>query len=790
MRLAAAATGLTRPFVLHIIREYMSCLRVFSVTVFITAIVTAFPRPAGAQSPNGRAPARSFRATVLPDTDELPVVDGRVSEAVWQRVEPLTGFTQQDPRQGEPATEPTEVRLLFTPTHVYVGVICFDRDPSSIIRTQSKRDGSLAETDSIVFVLDTFNDNQNAFVFGTNPIGIEYDGQVAREGQSSGVPIGGGFTLAQTVAAGSQRGSISAFNPNWDGDWTVRAQVTERGWEAEIAIPFKTLRYAPGADRTWGFNVLRNIRHKNEQVYLAPIPRGFDIYRVSEAAKITGIRLPPRRDVKLIPYGLAAASKDFTRAADQTDGRGTGGLDLKWGVRPSLTLDATVNTDFAQVEADEQQLNLTRFDLFFPEKRPFFLENASTFQVGQPQQADLFFSRRIGLSPAGAPIDILAGTRLSGKLGRGWNVGLLNVQTDSLEDAAGRRLAPETNFSVIRVQREVGRSTFGGIFVGKYATGDRVAGLNPWNRTYGVDADIQVSRGQRISTFLARTDTPGATGSDYAGRAVYTFTNTLWQVAGGISQIGDRFNPEVGFLPRRGYWRPETRVQFNYQPKSIAWIRRTSPHASAQVYRNLDGTLQSSSMHIHPFEIQPAAGGRFGWFMDRNQDQPTRPFTVYNRDGRTVTIAPGLYTWWQHGFEYLHNPSAPVTVNGRLRIGRYYDGEFRQVELTNEYRLGARLIASVGWTRQRAELSAGTFVTNLVPVKAVYSFTPHASVSALLQYNGQTAQFSSNVRLALLNRSGTGLFVVYNDQRDVTGYTAIETIGRSFTVKFTRLMDF
>ena len=763
---------------------------------FLTAAaaLVAWAPPSFAQSSGqpagGGAPGRTFPAASLASTAEPPTIDGRVTESVWQQAPEMGAFTQQDPRQGEPATERTDVRLLFTATHLYVGVVCFDQAPSSIIRTQSKRDGSLTESDSIVMVFDTFNDSQNAFVFGTNPNGIEYDGQVAREGQSSGVTIGGGNTLAATVASGSQRGSISAFNLNWDGDWVVKATVTERGWEAEMAIPLKTLRYAPGTDRTWGFNVLRNIRHKNEQVFLAPIPRGFDIYRVSLASKITGITVPSRRDVKIIPYGLGAVSKDFTRSGDQVDGRGTGGIDLKWGVRPSLTLDATVNTDFAQVEADEQQLNLTRFDLFFPEKRPFFLENASTFQVGQPQAVDLFFSRKIGLSSAGTPVDILAGTRLSGKMGRGWNVGLLNIQTDSLEGSSGQRLAPEANFSVMRVQREVGRSTFGGIFVGRYVTGDNVAGQNPWNRAYGVDADFQLSTRQRVSAFFARTDTPGSTGSDYAGRALYQFTNTLWQIAGGVSQVGDRFNPEVGFLPRRGYWRPEARLQFNYQPKSIAWIRRISPHGSGQAYRGLDGRLQSSSLHLHGFEIQPARGGRFGWFMDRTQDQPTQPFTVYNRDGRRVTIAPGLYTWWQHGFEYLGDPSAPVTFNGRARIGSYYNGDLTQLEFTNEYRLSTRLVASLGWTRQEVELPSGSFVTNLVLVKSVYSFTSLASLSALLQYNGQTAQFSSNIRLALLNRSGTGLFFVYNDQRDVTDYTSLQTLGRSFTVKFTRLLDF
>ncbi|HEX6163567.1 MAG TPA: carbohydrate binding family 9 domain-containing protein, partial [Vicinamibacterales bacterium] len=226
-----------------------------------------------------------------------------MTDSIWQSVQPYTTFTQQDPNEGAPATEKTEVRIIVGKGNVYVGIIAFDSDPSKIIVSQARRDASLNDTDSVVMVFDTFNDRQNAFVFGTNPLGIEYDGQVAREGQTSGVSVGGG---GGGNTSGTTRGGISAFNPNWDGDWTVRSQITERGWEAELAIPLKTLRYQTGDNQTWGFNVLRNIRHKNEQVYLAPIPRGFDIYRVSLAAKMSGLDLPARRDIKLIPYALGS----------------------------------------------------------------------------------------------------------------------------------------------------------------------------------------------------------------------------------------------------------------------------------------------------------------------------------------------------------------------------------------------------------------------------------------------------------------------------------------------------
>jgi hypothetical protein len=729
----------------------------------------------------------TITAGKLEASAEGPLIDGRVNDTVWQSVAPYSTFTQQDPIEGAPASERTEVRVVVGNGNVYVGIIAFDRDPSKIIVSQARRDASLTETDSVVMVFDTFNDNQNAFVFGTNPLGIEYDGQVAREGQSSGVSTGGGG------AGGTQRGGISAFNPNWDGDWTVRSQITERGWEAELAIPLKTLRYQQGDNQTWGFNVLRNIRHKNEQVYLAPIPRGFDIYRVSLAAKMSGLSLPARRDIKLIPYALGSVNKDFTRAGDNVDRKGDVGIDVKWGIRPNLTLDATYNTDFAQVEADEEQVNLTRFDLFFPEKRPFFLENASTFQFGNPQQIDLFFSRRIGLSAAALPIDIKGGGRLSGKVG-GWNVGLLNIQADEVENAAGNNIGAANNFSVLRMQREIGRSSYGAIFVNRQGTGSLSVG-DDYNRAYGLDANIQLTQNQRLSAFVARTDTPesrtaGPRGSDYSARAFYNFTNNLWQVSGGFSQVGEDFNPEVGFLPRRGYRRPEFRVFFQPQPKRWPWIRRIAPHLTYNSFYNFDGELETENWHIHAFEIQPRQGGRFGWFVDYAKDNPTAPFTVFNRDNRRVTIPAGSYDWAQHAFEYLHNPSARVTGTIRARVGNYYDGDFKSVEITSDYRITPKATASLGWTRQDIDLPYGSFVNNLVPIKGNYSFTTLTNLSALLQYNGQTGQFSSNVRFAWLNRSGTGLFVVFNDRRDLLSSTAAEALGRSFVVKYTRLIDF
>jgi hypothetical protein len=723
-------------------------------------------------------------AARLNDQTTPPTLDGRVTDEAWLGIEPYTTFTQQDPDEGAPASERTEVRILFDKSNVYVGIICFDSEPDKIIVNQSRRDADISETDSVIIVFDTFNDTQNGFVFGTNPLGIEYDGQVAGEGQASGI------SSRQSGTQGSQRGGINAFNANWDGDWRVRSAITERGWETELAIPLKTLRYATGDNRTWGFNVKRNIRRKNEQVYLSAIPRGSDVFRVSMAAKLTGLDLPQRRDLKFTPYVLGSANKDYTVTSDQLDRKGDVGLDVKWGIRPNLTADFTVNTDFAQVEADEEQVNLTRFDLFFPEKRPFFLENASIFQFGAPQQIDLFFSRRIGLA-GGLPIDILGGARMSGKVGA-FNVGVLNMQTnEAFDDRAQRVITQANNFGVVRLQREIGRSNVGAIFVNRQGTGS-LAPSNDYNRAYGLDAAWQATQNGKLFAFLARTDTPSARGgSDYSGRLFYNYTNNLWQVSGGYSQVGNDFNPEVGYLPRRGYRRPETRVFLTYQPKRWPWIRRISPHFSYNSHYGLDeGELQSSRTHMHFFEIQPAQGGRFGTYIEREQDRPVVPFTVFNAGGRRVVIPPGLYTWYHVANEYIHNPSAPVSGSIRHRIGNFFDGDVHAIELDLNTRIGSRFIASVGYTRQNIELAGGSFHTDLVPMKLSFAFTTLASIQALIQYNNQSSLVSSNVRLALLNRSGTGLFVVYNDRRDTTTFNPYETLGRSFVVKYTRLFDF
>ncbi len=407
------------------------------------------------------------------------------------------------------------------------------------------------------------------------------------------------------------------------------------------------------------------------------------------------------------------------------------------------------------MEADEEQVNLTRFDLFFPEKRPFFLENASTFQFGNPQQIDLFFSRRIGLSPTALPIDIRGGGRLSGKIG-GWNVGVLNIQADDIEDAQRQRSSarPTTSACCACSARSAARATARSSSTGRAPATTRSD--EDWNRAYGVDANIQIDaaasacrRSSRAPT-RRRSRRPARRAATIRAAAFYNFTNNLWQVSGGYSQVGENFNPEVGFLPRRGYRRPEFRAFFQPQPKNIEWIRRIAPHISYNSFWGFDKVLQTETWHIHPLEIQPKQGGRFGYFFDYAKDNPTAPFTVFNRDGRRVDD-PGRPVCV--GPERARVPAQPERARDRLRSATTSatttTATSRACELTSEYRITPKATASVGWTRQDIKLPYGSFVNNLVPIKANYSFTTLINLSALLQYNGQTGQFSSNVRFAM-----------------------------------------
>ena len=690
--------------------------------------------------------------------DAAPVLDGNLNDVMWQDIAPIEGFVQSEPLEGQPATERTEVRLAYDDETLYVAVMCYDSEPSRILVTDSRRDSDLGETDSFQLILDTYLDRQNGFVFGTNPAGIEYDGQVSNEGQGDGGAGGG-------------------FNKNWDGTWQVRSRIVDSGWSAEFAIPLRTLRYGK-APQTWGVNFSRNIKRKREIAYWSPVLRVYDINRLSSAGELHGLELETPRNFKITPYVVATALRNYRVPAGtplRTKYDGDAGFDVKFGVTPSLNLDVTYNTDFAQVEVDEQQVNLTRFNLFFPEKRPFFLENAGTFAVGKPESIDLFFSRRIGIDEkTGSLVPILGGTRMSGKVSD-FNVGLLNMQTKHVWD-----VTPANNFTVGRVSRELpNRSSLGGIFVNRSATG-AAAGVDNWNRTWGLDGKVGIGRYLNLNGFAARTETPGRTGRESAFNLRGEYQRSGGRTWLEIAEVGADFNPEVGFLERTNFRHVSTGVFKNVRP-GISWLRELRPHASYNSYWDLEGFKETERIHLdthidfeNGYFISPAT--------DIVAEGLKEPFEIYPG----IFVAPGFYRSAVFAGRFNTDQRAPLWADAELDLGGFLSGSQRSFGFTVTARKGSRAQTSIRWRRNNIFLKEGDFRTNLVQWRVNYSITPLKYIESLIQYNDRAKNWSANLRFGWLSRAGTGLFLVYNEGQDLNG---LGPISRSFIVKYTKQFD-
>lgn len=706
-------------------------------------------------------------AVRAPTTPEL---DGDVlGDPAWSTAPVLTGFRQTAPDEGQPASERTEVRILFDEKTLYIGAVCFDRTPDRIIVSESRRDSPLDQTDSFQIILDTYHDRRNGFVFGTNPSSLEYDGQVDNEGEGS-----------RRGRRRQRAGTGAGFNLNWDADWQVQARIGEFGWSAEFAIPFRTLRYAEGGTQTWGVNFQRNIRRRNETAFWAPLERQFNLYRLRSAGTLQGLEAPKQRNLKIAPYILAERLEEFAAGSDAEQDVDVGG-DLKYSVTPSLTLDLTVNTDFAQVEVDEIQINLDRFNLFFPEKRPFFLENAGLFAVGEPGEVELFFSRRIGLGPDGEIVPILAGARLSGKVGS-TGIGILNMQTRAVDG-----LTPANNFTVARISQELpNRSNIGGIFVNRAATSDLVGDLGEWNRTYGVDGRWGIGRYGEVSGFVAGTDTPGIEDQDYAYRLGTGYNSPAWRLSGEYVEVGEGFNPEVGFLERTAYRKPSGLVSYTYRPRGFMGLQEVRPHVFYQGYWKPDGFQESGRLHLSS-NVQWKNSWEVHGGANLTREGVIEPFEIV--DG--VVVPPGTYDHTEADIRFQTDLSAPLGYLVAFRAGGFFGGKRVSLVQGLKWRLGDTFFTDTEWEYNDVSLPGGDFTVNRVRVRLSYTFTPSIYLQALLQYSDVDVDFwSTNVRFGWLHRGGTGLFVVYNETREEHGLSSgFAPRDRSFTIKFSRLFD-
>jgi hypothetical protein len=739
---------------------------VIVATIQLCVVTAALAQPAA----NAAAPSAGAHVATASRAPEAPTMDGDVlGDPAWASATPISGFTQEQPNEGQPSSERTEVRVIFTKDTLYIGAVLYDSDPSGIIVSDARRDAPMDDTDSFQMIVDTYRDRQNGFVFGTNPAGIEYDGQVTNEGQG-----GGGLGFGQMQSGGSGSG----FNINWDGAWTVRARTGDHGWSAEFAIPFRTLRYPASASQTWGINFQRNIRRKNERTYWAPIPRQFNLYRLSLAGSLSGVETPALRNLRVTPFALGNALASGEAPVDTEADFDFGG-DLKYSITPSLTLDATVNTDFAQVEVDDQQVNLDRFTLFFPEKRPFFLENAGFFSVGNPGEVDLFFSRRIGIGDNGQSIPIMGGGRVSGKAGK-FNVGLLNMQTSDFDD-----IVASTNFSVARISRDLpNRSSIGAIFTNRAATGD-LAGDDEYGRTFGVDGKIGFGLTTVVSGFAAKTETPGVDDSDHAFNVRSQTNRPQWDLNLGYQEVGSGFNPAIGFLSRRGYRKPDASLMTRFRPDDFFNIQELRPHATFRGFWGLDGFQETGFMHLdNHWQFRDSTEIHTG--MNLTREGVRTPFEIYPG----IFVPPGTYDHAEAQLVAMSNQGAPFSVSMRATIGGFFGGDRVTLNPTIRMRAGDALTTQLDYQRNNIDLPWGEFVTNLVRARVSYSFSSRMFTQALIQYNDRADLWSMNFRFGWLQAANTGLFVVYTDTRGLYDlFERPERTDRSLTIKYSYMLD-
>jgi len=703
----------------------------------------------------------SFKANII---NSIPEIDGNVlDDSVWKTIKPINTLYQVTPNYGAKVSEDTHIRIAFTQKMIYVSVVCFDKEPNKIVVADSRRDADLNEQDSFLFIVDTYNDQQNGFLFGTNPDAMQYDAQIDNEGE-------GNFGNNR-----QQGGVVGGTNINWDASWEVKTKRGDFGWSAEMAIPLKSLRFSSGQDKTWGINFQRNIAKNSEVTYWAKLPLGFDIKRVSMAGKMEAITLKSPKNLKLFPYVIGQGIQDKSTQPKRKSTQVDAGIDIKYSLTPALTLDLTYNTDFAQVEVDEQQVNLDRFNLFFPEKRAFFLENAGQFSVGSPGEVDLFFSRRIGIGEDGELVPIIGGGRVSGKIGQ-TNVGLLNMFTDQI---AGTSIN-KNNFSVARINHDfsTSRSSLGAIFVGKTQIG---SANNEYNRVWALDGKLGLGKKADITGFVSKSNSPNIGANDHAFQFKANYNWNGWRLTAGYTEVGEGFNPEVGFLMRSAFKKPEVLIFKQWRTGKKGPLFEVRPHIYYQQYADFEDRLISSFLHVDNHWVWPS-GFEIHTGINYRTENVFTPFSISG-----VTVDEGEYKHQEFQFVLQTNPNKAINFYNRSVVGGYYGGDRIQLSNRMNMRIGNKFNAALNVNYNLLTLENGTVEAFISGTRLTYSFTPQMYLQSLIQYNNITNITSVNARFGLLQTANTGLFVVVNLIKDNDWEDPLD--NQVFSVKYSYQFD-
>jgi hypothetical protein len=700
-------------------------------------------------------------------------IDGTLDEAFYREVPSMSGFIQVEPEAGLAATERTETWIAFDEDHVYVSFRAWDSQMSRLVATEMRRDNGTiwSGNDIIVFIFDTFFDRRNSISFTINPIGGRSDGQVVNERQ---------------------------YNADWNPVWDLKTGRFDGGWTIETSLPFKSLRYRPGKAQVWGFNAMRVKRSKNEISTLSPVPRAQGQQGVEQpvfAATLFGLEAPERgASLDLKPYATSSLTSD-SNAIPQINNAGDAdfGFDVKYAVTQNLAADFTYHTDFAQVEADQQQINLTRFSLFFPEKREFFLENQGIFafggvavgslNAGTSDAPILFYSRRIGLN-AGRPVPLDLGGRLTGRAGR-YTIGLINIQTGDDADTA----APATNFTVARVKRDIlRRSSLGLMFTNRSTS---VGGLGG-NRVFGADATFALFENLQINTYWALTHTDGPAISteprhDYSSyRAQLDYTGDRYGVQLERLAIGNDFNPEIGFVRRDDMLRDFAQFRFSPRPRTLGAIRKYVYQGSLEYIENGAGRLETRE-RSGEFALEFQNADRVSVTYTNSFEFLPAPFPI----GGGVVLPVGQYSFDTLRLSYNMGQQRAASANLSAEYGTFYNGHKTTLTVARgRLPLTNQVSVEPVYSFNHVSLVEGTFSTHVGGSRVTYTMTPLMFISALVQYNSGTSAISTNARLRWEYQPGSELFVVYNEERSTLTRRVSALSNRALIVKINRLFRF
>ena len=713
------------------------------------------------------------------------VVDGSLEEPAWREAQVALGFIQKDPHEGQPSTERTEFRVLYTASTLYFGVICYDSDSTGILATERRRDSRLDNDDTITLVLDTFHDHRNAFMFRTNPLGTQYDALITDEGNT--------------------------LNENWDEKWDVAVQISPAGWMAEIAIPFKSLRVSEEDGNIWGLDLQRVIRRKNEQTYWTNYRRGFKLESLSQAGHLQGIEnIETGMRFRVKPYLSAGGKQEVRRQASSplgTDAFRTTtknasdiGLEvMKYRITPSLTADFTWNTDFGQTEVDDQQVNLDRFPIFFPEKREFFLEGAGIYEFGLARaeattDMKIFHTRRIGLAEekikvgsseqkVTLPIPITAGARVTGNL-QGFTLGLMNVQTDSLESL---KIA-ENNLSVLRMKRNV----FSRSFIGGFVLNREIGGSADFNRVYGLDANFTFYRYLTLAGLWAKSSERKDTEQDWVSTGTAKWEDDFWVIGADYVFIEPNFRDDLGFVARKNMRRITPQFGIKPRPRSGP-IRQIRLVPRFDYITDRDWTVQSKSNH-YTVRMELQDGGSFSIQPHTIFERLAKPFEVRRIDDPQKPVLlvapPGDYNWWYLGFLYNANPAR--RLSGSIRIQPepgYYGGDLTRWNLRPRFRVTNNLATELDYQINQFTFKESKFTDHVINFSLYYNFNNRWLTSTTVQYNNVETFAGLNFRLNYIFRPGDDFFLVFNEGRRVGGPLDGQK-DRSLQAKLTYSFDF